>query len=97
MIATILQVVGPQSSIALTWIVTGTIWWFGGQRMLGAAEALSMVGAIVSWILTGIKQAVDGASPSDAEMVTRWLPAGRSAVNVRCDEARRSDGAREFV
>src|SRR6266404_464006 len=39
---------GSQLSETETEIVTGTIWWFGGESMFGVAVAELMVGAVVS-------------------------------------------------
>src|SRR6266478_6989245 len=51
---TILQVKAETVSDAETLTVTGTILWLGGQRLLGVADTLTMLGGVVSTTVTTV-------------------------------------------
>ncbi len=46
---------GSQMSVATTAIVTGTIAWFGAHRVFGVAVILTILGGMVSLMVTVVK------------------------------------------
>jgi hypothetical protein len=62
---------GSHLSVDKTLTVTGTILWFGGQRIFGLALTLSMTGGVVSTTATAELHAVAPAKPSSTSSSTQ--------------------------
>ena len=70
------QVAGPQLSVTVAFMVTDTILWLGGQRVLGVAQTLDITGAMVSTTVTVVLQEAEAPEESVTVIWIMFVPVG---------------------